>query len=544
MTIAEVALSDFLAYAETLSEQDQADAFYLRHRDDLALFACTYFPERFTSPYNALHRDLASRPKTPWHERARMQRSADAAPRGAAKSTLESFASIVHDACYGFELYVALISTTYDLAEDLVEDLHGVFTDPEGYEDLHRDYGPFRVKGTRTDFVVHVPGQDPRGMRVKAFSFGGTIRGTKHAGVRPTKIGIDDGEHPEKVRSPDQRAKTWAFLTKDIQKAGRNYTVIRVVGTVLHADSMLANLLSAPAWTSTRWRSIISWPTRMDLWERCRLLWADLTDANRVETAQAFYEANRSEMNAGAEVLWEEEEPLFDLMEQWWEDPAAFYSEKQNEPRDPTRQVFDVEDFKRCHFDGVTITAHGGRKVRLRDCTVRLWLDPSIGKKMGSDFAALAALVRDTHGYRYVLKCQLLKAPPSQQRAITWDLWEMMGGTSDVVLGVEDNGFQALYGEDFKREQDQRRRDGRVWSMAVRQYTSSENKEDRISRLEPAAVNGWLQFADDLDPRVLEQFRDFPTGSHDDGPDAIERADWMLSEGSGMAVARSGPSLR
>ena len=38
-------------------------------------------------------------------------------------------------------------------------------------------------------------------------------------------------------------------------------------------------------------------------------------------------------------------------------------------------------------------------------------------------------------------------------------------------------------------------------------------------------------FADDLPGELDRQFRDFPTAEHDDGPDAIERAVWLLDEG-------------
>ena len=100
--------------------------------------------------------------------------------------------------------------------------------------------------------MAYIEGQDPQGTRISAFSFGGSVRGEKHAGVRFTKILIDDGAHPERVRSPEQRRKTWAFLSQDILKAGRRGSVYRVIGTVLHPDSMLNRLLDDPGWQATR----------------------------------------------------------------------------------------------------------------------------------------------------------------------------------------------------------------------------------------------------------------------------------------------------
>ena len=320
--------AEFLELLGELEDDPQAldAALWLRYRSDLALFGVDLFGERLPLPYNAFHRDVLARPKVPWTERKRLQRIADAAPRGNAKSTIETYISLLHDAVYGYEAFVGVISTTYDLSEDLVADLHAAFTQAEQHEAFHDLYGPFQVLGGKTDFVVHVPGQDPRGTRFAAFSFGGSIRGSKHAGIRFTKIVIDDGEHPEKVRSPVQRAKTWDYLTKDIVKAGDKFTVLRVVGTVLHPDSMLNRVIGAAGgehglgWRGKRWRSVLSWPTNAALWQECRELWADLTDPDREDTARSFYERHREAMDEGAAVLWEEKEDLLDLHIMLWTD--------------------------------------------------------------------------------------------------------------------------------------------------------------------------------------------------------------------------------
>lgn len=539
--LSECCVDEFLDELETLSTREQDAAMHLRCQGDLGFFADTFFMESVSAPWNRMHLDFLSRPKTPWMQRADPQPRADAAPRGGAKSTLESFISPVHDIVYGFERYICIISTTYDLSEDLVKDLHDVFSDGELYADLHQTYGPFKVKGTATDFVVFVPGQDPKGCRVKAFSFGGAIRGTKHKTVRPTKVIIDDGEHPEKVRSPAQRLKTWSYLTKDILKAGRRYTVYRVVGTVLHADSMLSRLLKSPAWKSIRWSSILKWPENMALWKQCRALWADLTDEQRLNTARAWYDEHRTEMDQGAEVLWPEEEPLYSLMTMLWRDGAsAFYSEKQNDPRDPERQVFDIETFRRCTFDGHTITSAEGRKISIHDCAQAVWLDPipdKDGNKNGyvkGDYAAVAHLAKWTPrgsrvGYRFVLSCTLVKGPPSKQVAL---LHAISAAVSQrrVRYGYESNGFQNDAVKAALKESGSK--------LPIKGYTSTENKNQRISALEPAIILGHMQFCDTVPTTVIEQFRSHPTSDHDDGPDAIERADWMLCRRMGTATMR------
>lgn len=519
----------FLEAVSSWSAQEVDDAMWMRCRTDRALFCAAFFPDRFPAPFNLMHRDFLSRPKVCWTERKSKRQEADAAPRGGAKSTLRSYAELLHDVVYGLEAYIAVISTTYDLAEDLVKDLHRTLTSPETCQDFHDVYGPFEVEGTQTDFIVRVPGQQSMGTRLKAFSFGGTIRGTKYNGIRPTKVLLDDAEHPEKVRSPIQREKTWAFLTKDILKSGGPGTLYQVVGTVLHADSMLARLLKSASWVTHKFQSIISWPDRMDLWEVTRGLWADLDDPDRLETAQAFYAANRSSMDEGALVLWEEWEPLWELMVQWWEGAAAFNSEKQNNPVDPTRQVYDPDTFKRCTFDGQFITNAAGRKVKLLDCTLAAWLDPRASEQIEkNDFAAIALVVQDSAGYVYVIQGDMQRDTADAARKRMWALFDRYHG---CAFGYENNGFQALYGKDFDRDKLERKAANKRYRFYPVGYHSSGNKNDRMVALQPEIANGWIQFSTDLSREYMEQWRDIPRGTHDDGPDATERAIWLVRGG-------------
>ena len=112
----------FLEAVSSWSAQEVDDAMWMRCREDRALFCAAFFPDRFPAPFNLMHRDFLSRPKVCWTERKSKRQEADAAPRGGAKSTLRSYAELLHDVVYGLEAYVAVISTTYDLAEDLVKD--------------------------------------------------------------------------------------------------------------------------------------------------------------------------------------------------------------------------------------------------------------------------------------------------------------------------------------------------------------------------------------------------------------------------------------
>jgi predicted phage terminase large subunit-like protein len=503
----------------------------MRFRYDAASFARYCFPERFDRPFNAFQRSLLEQEKERWESRQAPDREATAAPRGYAKSTIGSFVEVLHDIVYDLEVFIVILSNGADLAIDLVEDLKVALEDPES--PLNELYGPFDVDGTKSDFTVSVRGRPS--IRLLAKSFGKQIRGIKHRGRRPSKVLVDDGEHSDRVRSPDQRRKTWAYLTSDILKVGYRYTTYRIRGTVLHPDSMLANALGTPGWRSKKWRAIISWPKRPELWAQCHAIWADLTNEFAVEDAKAFYELNRAEMDEGAEVLDPIGEPLFACYEAIWsEGLAAFLREKQNDPTDPSTRLFDLSTAARCKVaEGKVITAEG-REVPFGELVFYAHLDPALGKKAGmpgdtgsgaGDYGAIAVIGRDRFGYGFVVEVWMRRARPDQQLEALWEIHERWGLAR---ASIESNGFQALIGRDFRKMQEERRKADKVWQLPIDEDESTSEKTERIASMQPAVANRWLQFSTTLPPEVTAQIEEFPTGSHDDAPDAIEAA-WRMS---------------
>lgn len=565
---AEIPAHDFVERWESATSQDQPEILQARFRFDREAFCRFCWPERFGRPFSAFHRSLLSRPKVGWQYRKEKRRNAIAAPRGHAKSTIKSFADVIHDVVYDLERYVCIVSARSDLANDIVANLKRTFEDRG--TPLDELYGPFEVSGTKTDFEVSVGRR--KTIRIKAFSFGQEIRGTNHRGVRPTKIILDDAEKAQHINSSDQRAKSWTFLVSDILKCGDSYTTTDVAGTVLHPDSILANVLKQPGWTGEKWQAIVRWPVRMDLWERCREIWADLTkvaeplqgtapkptvmvrEADGTERparedelptarnfALAFYEANRAEMDRGAEVLDPVAEPLFACFEVIWsEGMSSFLREKQNEPRDNSTSLFNPEKFARCKVVGNTVIAKDGRHIPFADLSFYGRLDPALGEDAGmpgdigsgaGDYASIAILGRDRFGYGYVVGVWMTRARPNEQLEAIWTLHQQY---KFKRFSIETNGFQALMGRDFHMMQMARKAAGMSWQIVVDEDKSTVNKVERISSLEPAIANDWLQFSDRVPQEVLGQFADFPSGSHDDGPDSIEGA-WRMSRAP-MAV--------
>jgi hypothetical protein len=125
-------------------------------------------------------------------------------------------------------------------------------------------------------------------------------------------------------------------------KIGQPDTVYIVVGTILHYDSLLANLLKKPGWKGRKFKAVLKW-SQSKLWEKWEQIFADVSVGKEEaeSAADAFFTERQAEMLAGTEVLWKEREPYYYLMKMYVsEGPAYFNSEKQNEPLNPEDAVF------------------------------------------------------------------------------------------------------------------------------------------------------------------------------------------------------------
>ncbi len=506
-------------------------------------------PKLFTRPFNRFHRSVLQRPKVASRDRKGVNAfRATAAPRGIAKTTL-AIGDIVHDVVYGLEEYIIIVSAETRLARKITGNLLRIFKAKVG--PLAELYGPFEVAGGVDEFRVTLPTEEgPRVVGVLARSFGTQIRGANEDGVRPTRIVIDDGERPDRVRNADIRRAQQDFLDEDIIRAGAidGGLIVDFNGTVLHPDSVLANAIRNPTWEGTLWKACESWPERMDLWVQCGAIYTNLA-AGKMQTrrrlAWEFYQQHRLEMDRGARMLDDVAMPLFRFMEAIWsQGMSSVLKELQNEPRAPGSTLFDSTQFKRARIDGKTLVTAEGRIVALSELRVCLRLDPIPGDELtgfadddrgagGSDYAAVVALGRDGLGYGFVLDCVLKRMRDSEQIAVMWAMAEKWKATRGTI---ESNGFQRLFGREFRRQQAWRKHEGQFWQIAVDDDTSTVPKNDRLASLEGPISAGWLQFCDHLPPLLFRQFDEVPGGDHDDGPDAVEGA-WRNSTIGGVAMS-------
>jgi predicted phage terminase large subunit-like protein len=437
-------------------------------------------------------------------------RRAIEAPRGHAKSTTFTFKDSIHAAVYGYKHYEIILSDSSEQAEGFLADIK---TELEENAALREDFGDLEGRVWKSSVILL-----SNGSKIEAIGSGKKIRGRRHKQWRPDLILCDDLENDENVNTPEQRQKLRSWYDKAVSECGDTYTDIVYIGTLLHYDSLLANVFRKPEYVTRRYQGVIRWAVHAELWEAWEALYTSLTDPDHEKTALEFFEANRTEMLEGTEVLWEEKWSYYDLMRKRVNiGPAAFNSEIQNDPIDPENCTFQEEWFD--FWDG-----EGKQQPDFSDPRF-LFIganDPSLGKNKKSDTSAIIVLARDTNtGYLYVVIADIAKRKPDQ---IIEDALEASRRLKRDFkrpfyrFGVETVQFQYYFAEVMKQKS---AACGEY--LPVEEISSTQNKDARIQSLQPFVKNGYLKFSR-KHKNLLKQMTEYPMGRNDDAPDALQMA--------------------
>lgn len=433
---------------------------------------------------------------------------ANAAPRGNAKSTIWSFALPIWVAVFKKKHYIIIVSDTADQANDFLSNIRNELEDNEK---LAEDFGILKgLIWTTSDIILH--GDE---VRIQALGAGKKIRGRRYKQWRPDLIICDDLENDENIQSPEQRKKMEVWHSKALSKAGDERTDKIVIGTVMHYDSLLNKLLKNPVYHTQKYQSVIQW-SNSPLWDQWEKLVTNLEDKDRLKTAYAFFLEHQQEMLEGTKVLWEEKEPYYNLMLQRVADgPAAFSSEKQNEPLS--------DDERRFHPDWIHY--YDQNEIEGKRLYIISFVDPSLGKA-GGDYSAIITLGSDFNHQVYVLDADIAKRHPD---IIILDVIGKHRIYGYQRVGVEENQFQEYFKDNFIKKAEEMKVN--IPIVGIRQ---GSDKILRIQSLQPDVKNGRVKFRRDQQ-KLIEQLVNFPNADHDDGPDALEGGMTLLGQRSAVA---------
>ncbi|RLC43907.1 MAG: hypothetical protein DRH70_09465 [Candidatus Coatesbacteria bacterium] len=206
------------------------------------LFSGTLMEERFNRPFSTLHKELFQ-----LLDDDSKQRVAIAAPRGFGKTTLSTISYPAKNILYQQRKFILPVSATATSAETQGENLKRELLQNN---EIAKIFGPMKSDTfSKSQWITQ------NGVMVMPRGAGQQVRGLLYNADRPDLIIVDDLETSEGVQSEEQRAKLYDWFFSDlcncVDRTSKNWKIV-VIGTVLHEDALLVNLLDDPEWASIR----------------------------------------------------------------------------------------------------------------------------------------------------------------------------------------------------------------------------------------------------------------------------------------------------
>ncbi|WP_198086617.1 phage terminase large subunit [Variovorax sp. E3] len=490
-------------------------------RDDYELFCRAYFPHYVKPALSEFHSWFYQAfPKLV--DMAQGQYANVSAPRGEAKSTLGTQLGTLWLIVTGRKHLIPIIMDSRDQAATMLE---AIKVELECNPRLQMDYPDICGAGRvwRAGVII-----TRNNIKVQAFGALSRMRGLRHGPHRPDFVWLDDIENDENVRSKEQRDKREAWIKKVVLPLGPPDGSMDVfyLNTILHYDSVANRIHRSPQWrTRKKFKSVIRWPDRMDLWQQWEELYvnqeADASaDASAESEADVFYREHQAEMDEGAIVSWPGMRPLIRCMQIRAGDHHAFDCEYQNDPTNDDASFFNCMTYwvQPCR-DWVFYGSH----------------DPSLGRFNSNRRDPAATLVGGfdrEHGVLDVVEAIVVRRIPDKQ-------------ISDIIrLQKEYNclawAFEAVQFQEFMRGTLVTRSAAEGVPVPALPVIPHTDKDLRIESLSPHVYNKLIRFYQ-AHSVLNSQLRHWPEADHDDGPDALEML-WKLavSRAGGISIPRIG----
>lgn len=472
-----------------MTQQSPSTKIYDILKDNEILFGKHYFPHhlRDRSPY--FH----------WLLIGTSNFNAYQAPRGSAKSTIVVFLKRTHRIAFKKKRFIVIVQNTYKKA---VSTLEGIKDEFRYNERLKNDFGVTLEKDSEGDTIF----RHPDGFRTRVLCKGveqiGSVRGEKFGAYRPDDIVGDDLEDDEMVKSSERRQSLKDLFNNALIPAGdiKNLSV-DIVGTILHDDGLMADLVSVDKYTNYN-----------KLFFKARFI---------------------NPLSGDKESLWPERWSVEDLDEMERLNPEAFAKEMQGDPSSGSLETIRREDFRYWRIEEGQAILFGDEgevisRWRLKDCKAAIGIDLAWEEKKANDWAAivpgLVTPANDLLVDSYIVKKGLR---PDEFERIIFDLndrYEALTGKR-VCFGFEKAMLEKLM-KWFLQEA--MKRNGKfLWFKDIAWGTT-----DKVARIMFRLANRYSQHSvyhkkgmGDLENQLIR----LRSVAHDDIADALAMLPEMLS---------------
>jgi predicted phage terminase large subunit-like protein len=410
------------------------------------------------------------------------RRFAFAAPRGHAKSTLVTLIFPLWLLCTRRARFLVIVSDTAAQAEMFLEDIRHEL---EHNADLRADFGEMIGQTWRRDQVL-----TRTGVRIVAKGTGSSLRGLRSGSFRPDLILCDDIENEDNTATPDQRRKVWRWFSRTLMNTLDPNGEIWVIGTILHYDSLLNNLVRG-----SEERGIPRWPGKV---------WRALEEKDEGGTTEKGTGALSKKGSCPLlQALWPAMWPVEKLLARRREiGSLAFAQEFQNEPCGPEQAVFRAEWLEQPQVwyerapDGLDFFQA---------------VDPAISREDGADYFCHITLGHHAEtGDLYVVDIVRDRLTFDRQVAV---VIEQANRWQPVRIGIESVAYQAGLADAVAARA----------ALPLVRIQSPRDKFIRALRLSAVIENGKLKLrrGDARMHALRDELIQFPHAAHDDQVDAL-----------------------
>ena len=441
-------------------------------------------------------------------------------PRGIGKSTIINSLVATWGAVYNISVFTVVIGKTDALMSEFVEEVRHNLSDNylvECFGALVPTTKDYANNNSELELL--------NGVKIQGITWGGSMRGIKHKGNRPSTIIVDDVLKEDDVRSETMLQRAIEKFYKEILPAGAEARVIKgkksgmstkfiVIGTPLSQRDLI-NYIKNDSSFKLLHKSVFEFNVdevfSSEKWQEYRKLLMDTKDEDRINTARNYYLQNEEDMCI--ETIWSNYEPL-KMANKFFNERKSFMQEY-------------MCDCQKVGEQWISYMAKMSEK-EIEDHTFEktiLAIDTASSAKAKSDYFAFTILSK-YNGFLFVREGILKKydAKTEFDSYINFTI-ELIRKYNVNAFVVERNVFKDLDTAAIKKaiEDDVYLKKNRIQAISV---FNNKKKDDRIATIADKINSGTIIF-NECNKDYNQQVFDFCGQNyslHDDAIDSLEMA--------------------
>lgn len=457
-----------------------------------------FFPNRFHRQWTHIHKKAFEMINRPPDHPDYNPKKVIVLPRGMGKTSIANLLIPGKRALFQEANYIVPVSASATLAQQQSENLKYKLNNNKIIKNL---FGDLKTKiHNKEQWVIRVGGdegdEDAREICVMPRGAGQQVRGLLFRDSRPDLFVVDDLEDPENMDSEEQRKKKKEWFFGDLMQAKDNYAPkgsweIIVVGTVLHQDSLVVNLMENPDWQTLDFAI-------------CN---EDLESNIPEWVGDDWVKEKYNELKRAGEV-------------------TTFYREYMNMPSAGGEDSkFQDEMFK--DYDPHKVDLDGKPSIE----NVIL-VDPARTKNFHSAESAIVGCAIDFENpvqpAIYVRDVVADKFHPDE---LYDEMFNMANRINAKVLGVEVTGLHEFITFPIKNEIAQRAVNIELMELQARGGHSEDAKTERVGALVPFYRQGQILHNPNCTKKLEAQLMSFPAAKNWDVMDALSYIVELLEKG-------------